>query len=162
MQALRNGIRVTGEKMRTVPSVYLAIIRASLETGARIGELIALDWCDVNLTDGKIRIRHTYDAVDGLTPPKDRDARDVYLTLPPRGRFGDWIEEVGVRDTGRVFTAPRSGEYLNADYLRKIVLAAMSAEGVPKIDVQSSRPRSAPPCRTHRRGAEPILGQARR
>jgi integrase len=141
LQALRNGIRVKGEKMRTVPSVYLAIIRASLETGARIGELIALDWCDVNMTDGKIRIRHTYDAVDGLTPPKDRDARNVYLTLAGQEAFGDWIEEVGVRDTGRVFTAPRSGEYLNADYLRKIVLAAMTAEGVPKIDAQSGRPR---------------------
>jgi integrase len=35
----------------------------------------------------------------------------------------------------------RSGEYLNADYLRKIVLAAMKAEGVPTIDAQSRRPR---------------------
>jgi integrase len=109
----------------------------SLDTGARIGELIALEWRDVNLTDGKIRIRHTYDAVDGLTAPKDRDARDVYLTPGAQEAFGDWIEEVGVKQSGRVFTAPRSGEYVNADYLRKIVLAAMRDEAVEIIDAQS-------------------------
>ena len=121
--------------------VYLAIIRASVETGARIGELIALDWRDVNLADGKIRIRHTYDAVDGLTAPKDRDTRDVYLTPAAQGGFADWIEEVGVRDSGRVFSAPRSGEYVNADYLRKIILKAMKDNSVPTMDAQSGRPR---------------------
>ena len=137
MQALKTGIRAKDNKVRPVPSVYHAIVRVSLETGARIGELIALDWRDVNLAEGKIRIRHTYDAVDGLTAPKDRDTRHVYLTQAAQDAFGTWIDEV----SGRVFTAPRSGEYLNADYLRKIVLAAMNAEGVPTFDAQSRRPR---------------------
>src|SRR5262249_16392084 len=37
--------------------VYLALCRTAVATGARIGELIALDWSDVNLSDATLTIR---------------------------------------------------------------------------------------------------------
>jgi integrase len=122
-------------------AVYVAIVRAALELGARVSELIALDWSSVDLSAGTVRIRHTYDPVDGLTAPKDRDERDVYLTAEAQQVLADWIAEVGVHSSGLVFPAPRSGGYVNADYLRKLVLAAWKPAGIQKIDPQSGRPR---------------------
>jgi integrase len=127
--------------LRHEEPVYLAIVRLAVETGARIGELIALEWEAVDLSGGKITIRHHYDAVDGLTLPKDRDARDVYLTPRATRVLGAWIRRVGVHEAGLVFAAPRSGGHVNADYLRKIILDAMSTAGIAKLDPQSGRPR---------------------
>lgn len=121
--------------------VYQLVVRAALETGARIGELVALDWRNVNLSAGKVTIEHTYNQVDGLTTPKDRDARDVYLTAAAHQVFADLLNRAGVQTTGLVFPAPRSGDHLNVDYLRKVILSAMKAAGIVKLDERSGRPR---------------------
>ena len=46
--------------------VYRLIVRAAVTTGCRIGELIALDWQNVNLTAGNFRDRDL-DLFDGST-----------------------------------------------------------------------------------------------
>jgi integrase len=127
--------------LRHEEPVYLAIVRAAVETGARIGELIALDWRDVDLIGGKITIQHTYSPLGGLTVPKDSEPRDVYLTPRAARVFDKWVRRVGVEKEGIVFPAPRSGGYVNADYLRKLILAAMTTAGIAKVDPQSGRPR---------------------
>jgi integrase len=124
-----------------VDGVYVAIVRAALELGARVGELIALDWSNVDLTGGTVKIRHTYNTVDGLTTPKDRDERDIYLTPGAEQVFADWLGTAGVEASGLVFRAPRSKGFVDVHYLRKLVLAAMTTAGIEKIDAQSGRPR---------------------
>lgn len=121
--------------------VYPMVVRAAVTTGARIGELVALDWTDINLSDGTIRIRHTWNPVDGLTAPKDRDERTVYLTPAAQAVFAGWVKHVGVQDSGPVFPAPRSKGRLNADYIRKLVNKAITTAGVAKLDTLSGRPR---------------------
>ena len=37
-------------------AVYVAICKAAVTTGARAGELIAAEWGDLDLTNGKLRI----------------------------------------------------------------------------------------------------------
>jgi integrase len=128
--------------MQDDQTVYRMIVRAAVATGARIGELVALDWQDVNLTAGTIRIRHTYNPVDGLTAPKDRESRTVYLIPEAEQVFGEWLGELGdAPEAGLVFPAPRSGAYIDVHYLRRIVQDAMAAAGIPQIDSQTGRPR---------------------
>lgn len=123
-------------------AVYRSIVRAALETGARIGELVALDWRDVNLSSGTMQIRHTYNPVDGLTAPKDRDTRTVYLTPEAEQVFADRLGDLGdAPEAGIAFPAPRSGSYIDVHYLRRIVQDAMSEAGIPQVDAQSGRPR---------------------
>ena len=126
--------------LRHEEAVYVSMVRIAVEIGARIGELIALDWTDVNLTAGKVKIRHTFSG-GVLTTPKDRDARDVYLTPRAMRIFAAWVRRVGAHEFGLVFPAPRSGGYINADYLRKLILEAMGTAGIEKVDEQSGRPR---------------------
>jgi integrase len=128
--------------MRDEKPVYRMIVRAAVTTGARIGELVALDWRDVDIAAGEVKIRHTYNAVDGLTAPKDRDARTVYLTPDAGQVFADWLAEIrDAPETGCVFPAPRSGAHVDVHYLRRIIENAMTAAGIPKVDAPSGRPR---------------------
>ena len=127
--------------LRREDDVYLALVRVIAETGMRSGEAIALDWRNVSLTAGTLTIEHTYNQVDGLTSPKDGETRTVYLTPRAMRAFAWWTRRTGVKEEGLVFPAPRSGGYLNDDYLRKIVDAAMKIAGIPKVDPQSGRPR---------------------
>ncbi len=46
--------------------VYLYACRFSFETGARLGELIGLDWQNVDLLNGRVRIEMQYDPAHGL------------------------------------------------------------------------------------------------
>ena len=72
-----------------------------------MGELVALDWQAVNLTEGTITIRHTFNPVDGLTTPKDSEERTVYLTPDAQAWFEEWVGKVGAHDSGlRLSPAP--------------------------------------------------------
>ena len=86
--------------------VYLYACRFSCETGARLGELIALEWPNVDLLNGRVRIEHQWDDREGLIEPKDREPRTIYLTPQARKVLDEWVEIVGVKDSGPVF--PRS------------------------------------------------------
>ena len=63
--------------------VYIAVVKAALATGARIGELVALDWNDVTLGAGELHIRRHWDALDGPSAPKGGSERVVYLLGKP-------------------------------------------------------------------------------
>jgi integrase len=121
--------------------VYAMVVRAAVATGCRLGELIALDWSAVDLIDRTIRVRHTYDSIDGLTTPKDNDERTVYLTREGEATFAAWLMQAGAQAEGIVFPAPRGKGRLNADYVRKLVNEAMTRAGVRKVDPRSRRPR---------------------
>src|SRR5262249_57556794 len=111
--------------------VYLALCRTAVATGARIGELIALDWSDVNLSDATLTIRHTWDGTTGtLTPPKDKEIRTLTLTPAAVVVLSEWVAEVGVRTAGPVFTGPR-GERLNGDYVWRVVDPARQTPRIP-------------------------------
>jgi integrase len=121
--------------------VYLALVDVMVATGLRVGEAIALDWQDVDLSSGKLYVRHTYNWTDGLTSPKDRDQRTVYLTPEAQQVLGDWIKLAGVHEQGVMFPAPRSRNYVSATYLGAVVRDAIAAAGIPTLDAASGRPR---------------------
>lgn len=100
--------RLWAELARVEP-VYLFAARFSAETGARLGELIALDWPNVDLLGGRVRIEAQYNARDGLLEPKDREPRTIFLTPHGKKVLDEWVRVVGARDEGPVFPNPDGG-----------------------------------------------------
>jgi integrase len=70
----------------SVEDRYRALWITALGTGLRQGELLALRWEDVDLTAGRLWVRHTLANVDGtltlLEPKTDRSRRLVVLPAP--------------------------------------------------------------------------------
>jgi integrase len=49
---------------------YSPIIRTALYTGLRLGELLGLQWLDIDLSDGALYVRRQYTRAGELAPPK--------------------------------------------------------------------------------------------
>ena len=112
--------------------VYLYACRFSAETGLRLGELIALDWTNVDLLNGRVRVEHQWDDGTGsLIEPEDREPRVVYLTPHARAVLDEWTAIVGVQTEGPVFPAP-GGSRLGRRVLQRRFAEAMASAGIPK------------------------------
>jgi integrase len=116
--------------------VYVALVRAGLYTGLRQGELVAATWGDLDLGRGVLHVERSRDPRTGIVgPPKDGEARDVYLVPQARELFEAWLARVGMRpDDEPIFTAPRSGGYVNGLYATKVLKAAMIRADIPTVD----------------------------
>ena len=126
-------------KLSGAEAVYVAMVRVALATGMRAGELIALDWSDIDLTAGTVTVQHSYNPTDGLTLPKDGEARTLHLTAEARKAFEDWQTLNPVQTGGLVFPAPRSKTYVSRTYLSAIVRDAMTKAGLPATDEKGRR-----------------------
>jgi integrase len=60
-----------------------SLILVGAYTGLRPGELLALDWDNVNFEEGLLHVRHTLDPFGEKKPPKNGKARTVVLPLIP-------------------------------------------------------------------------------
>ena len=118
--------------------VYGYVARAAVATGARLGELIALDWDDLQLAEGRLTIRRHYDSIDGMTTPKNGHPRTVFLIgnrerdeIDAVGLFERWTALWGVRPgDSPIFPAPRSGGRLNGQYVSRLVDKARRKAGI--------------------------------
>ena len=117
---------------------YVALCRVAVATGARLGELVALHWDNVSLSERTIKIAHTFNVTDGLTTPKTKGSvRTVYLSPAALAEF----EAIAVKgSTGPVFAGPH-GERLNAAYVARVLKRAMTEAKIPKLG-ENGRPRS--------------------
>lgn len=114
-------------------SVYITLCKAAVATGARSGELIAAEWGDLDLTNGKLRIRHTYNPIDGLTLPKDGEPRTLHLTPPAIRLFEEWVRDQGVQpDNAPIFPGAHGGR-IAPDYLTRVVDKARREAAIPDI-----------------------------
>jgi integrase len=127
---------------RSYEAVYLYTARLALETGARLGELVALDWSNVDLTNGRVRIEHHWDAEAGLVPPKSGEERVVYLTPEAHAVLEEWIGVAGAHDEGPVFVNPFGGGRLEQRMVQRRLGSAMKDAAVPRIHPELRLPRS--------------------
>jgi len=118
--------------------------RFSAESGLRLGELVALDWPNVYLTNGCVYVEWTWDAEAGPVKPKDGDARHAYLTKEARIVIEDWVKVDGARDAGPVFPNPLGGGRLIARQVQRRLGNAMEDAGVPKQHPGLHLPHAAP------------------
>ncbi len=61
---------------------YAPLIRLLVSCGLRVSEALALRWCDVDLLDATIRVRHSWAREGKLTPPKTKAGRRVVPLAP--------------------------------------------------------------------------------
>ncbi len=148
-----------------VEPVYLYASRFSVETGARLGELIALDWPNVDLLDGRVRIEYQWDDREGLIEPKDREPRTIFLTPHAKTVLHEWVAIVGVQDEGPVFPGPNGGR-LGRRVLQRRFADAMEDAGISKQHPELRLPRTFHSLRyttsvlMQRRGFHPRLIEA--
>lgn len=129
--------------LAAVETVYLYSARLAVETGARLGEIVGLDWTGVDLTRGRITILSTWDSDAGeLVTPKSGETRVVYLTKEARGLLEEWVGVVGVHESGPVFADPYGEGRLSVRLVQRRFAAAMTAAGIPKLHPDLQLPRS--------------------
>jgi integrase len=122
--------------------VYGYAARFSAESGARLGEIVALEWQNVDLSNSRVYIEHTWDDEVGLVAPKDREPRYVYLTQEAGAVLEEWVGRVGAHEGGPVFPNPIGGGRLVARQVQRRLGNAMEDAGVPKQHPELRLPRS--------------------
>jgi integrase len=100
-------------------SRYASLFALLVHTGLRRGEALALQWSDVDLARGMLRVRGTLSRIDGellVTEPKTAKSKRTYPSphlpsgcsatcTPPRPRSGPWPGRPGARPAS---CSPRS------------------------------------------------------
>ena len=110
---------------------YLNICKLAALTGMRQGELIALEWSDVDLLDREIQVRQAYVHGIGIEAPKSNEPRTVDLTPQAAALLEGWLVESG--GEGLVFEN-ETGGYLDASYLtRRVLYPALKRAGVDRV-----------------------------
>jgi integrase len=141
--------------------VYYWATRFAVETGLRIGELVAVDLDDLRGTD--LHVRHTL-SPEGLVAPKDGEARTVYLTKEALAVLARWLPVRGDAD-GPLFPNPSGGRLVIRELQRKFAVV-MEDAGVEHLHPELGLPRSFHSLRyslsnqMQRRGYHPRLIEA--
>lgn len=117
--------------------VYLYASQFAVETGLRIGELVALGLD--SLRGVELRVTHTY-GLDGMVAPKDGDPRTVYLTEHALTVLAAWLPIRG-EAPGPLFQSPKGGRLGVRETQRKLE-KAMAAAGIPHEHPEIGLPRS--------------------
>lgn len=120
---------------------YRALCLVALKTGMRQGELLALQWNDVDLEDAVVRVRRSFTG-GSIGTPKNRERRDVdlitdvvnLLTRMRRSR-------PSANGASLVFHAGDDARFLSPTIvLRRHLYPAMAAAEVPRVGpTQESR-----------------------
>jgi integrase len=114
--------------------VYRVLFLTALKTGMRLGELSALTWADVDLTDATICLRQSYTGGE-LSSPKNHEQRSVDLTAELVELLGAWWGALGRPDDEKlVFPGETPDGYLNpTTVLRRELYPAMKRAGIPRL-----------------------------
>jgi integrase len=113
-----------------------ALVKTAVGTGARLGELSALTWDEVDLLAREIHIARTFSEGFGETPPKSGEARTIDLTPPAAKMLEDWLAKEG--DAGRVFPL-ETGGYIASRHADRALYAAMARAGIPRVGERGGR-----------------------
>src|SRR6266542_1647867 len=112
--------------LAALPERDRALWATAMYAGLRRGELLALCWEDVDVTVGVIHVERSWDAKEGVVPPKSRAAR---RTVPIAAALRDQLVEHKLRSGRRVglafgtsytqpFTPSNVRKRANATWLR--------------------------------------------
>jgi integrase len=113
--------------------LHKTLCLVALKTGMRQGELVALRWRDVDLTERVIRVRATY-TMGVLSTPKNHERRDVDITSDVVDLLGAWWGECGSPpDDMLVFPGNGTHGYLVDTTIRRVLYDAMEDAGVERL-----------------------------
>jgi integrase len=113
--------------------LWRVFFTTALKTGLRLGELSALTWGDVNLTEAVIHVRRSWTS-GRLDTPKNRKRRDVHISSELVEELGRWWGEIGRPGNDvLVFPGSRSGRFINEQVVRKALYDAMVDAGISRV-----------------------------
>ena len=127
------------------PEEVLALVRAAASaqdgamfmtaafTGLRMGELLALQWRDVDFTGEVIRVRHSYNAHGGLGTPKSGKVRSVPMVPDVAKALAGLADRGDFTDDEELVFAGEFGGFLDASALRARYKAALVAAGLRQL-----------------------------
>lgn len=75
------------------PGIFRILVLVALKTGMRQGELLALTWADVDLSEAVVRVRRSITDTH-LSLPKNHERRDVDLTTDVVALLADWRSQL--------------------------------------------------------------------
>ena len=114
-------------------AVFHYLCKAAVTTGARQGELLALEWPDVRFLDKELRIARGYTPGVGIETPKDNEERTVDLTPAAETVLQDWFQLSGCPEDGLVFPNFDGGYLVGSTVTRGILYPAMERAGIPRV-----------------------------
>jgi integrase len=112
---------------------YRTLCLLALKSGARLGELSALRWADVDLVGAVLHVRRSW--TDGrLVSPKNHERRDLDLAPEVVELLGAWWGQEGAPDDeALVFPGSGKGGYLDPQaVLRRALYPALKRAGIPR------------------------------
>jgi integrase len=113
--------------------LYKTLFLVALKTGLRQGELVALIWADVDLSEKVIRVRHNYTA-GYLSNPKNHEKRSVDLTKDVVDLLAQWWGECGRPNDNRlVFPCEIDGSFVPYWSILDVLYKAMKSAGVRRV-----------------------------
>jgi integrase len=115
-------------------SVYRVLFLVALKTGMRLGELLALTWGDVDLTEQLIHVRRSF--TDGMVKrPKNHEQRDVDVPEEVVTLLGEWWGELGRPDDDKlVFPGETKSGFINPQLvLRRELYPALERAGIDRV-----------------------------
>jgi integrase len=102
--ALLESARAYGSQFAN-PAYYF-MVHAALHTGLRIGELLALEWGDLDTQKGRLSVQRSWCRVEISTKlPKNGHHRYLNLSAPALAFLQKW-KQIASEDTGRIFAIP--------------------------------------------------------
>jgi integrase len=136
-----------------VPIVYLYLCKFAVTTGARLGELAALTWANVDPDAGEygeIKITGSSHQKYGVGKTKTRSSRRTVHLIPDARRVLDaWMPVLrdlrghgAIDDNALVFPAPMGGRIQQTNVANRMINPIMAAAGVPKTTDETPEERS--------------------
>ncbi len=112
----------------------LVIYMTAATTGLRMGELLALQWKDVDWAAGSIRVRRSYTRGAFSTPKSAKSSRVVPLTDRLAGALERHHQRSAFQGAGDlVFPHPTSGDVIDSSAMRRRFHAALTRAGVRRV-----------------------------
>ena len=112
------------------------VVLTLLFTGLRIGELMALEWGDVDLGRRQLHVRRIWSA-NRITTPKTLGSLRV-VDLPPR--LVDLLRARQLTATDRrVFPGKRGGYFKPKDFVRQTFDPVLARAGLPRLHLHDLR-----------------------
>src|SRR3954454_100495 len=102
-------------------------------TGLRLGELLALQWRDVDFTGEAIRVRRSYNVHGGVGTPKSGKVRSVPMVAEVAQALARLAERDWFTGDEDLVFAGALGKYLDASALRDRYKAALDRAGLRRL-----------------------------
>jgi integrase len=133
-----------GRLVAATPEKYRVLVAVSVLTGLRQGEALGLQWQDVDVKDGVLRVRHQLERTGQLGEPKTQAAKREVPFPPSLGRMLSAHREEAfarglARPTDFVFASETGGPLHHRNIVRRGLEKAVETADLPELSWHALR-----------------------